>query len=70
MAVPYLCAKSLQRTELKLLDGAFGFAEALGDFADAAVLDEAFTNNAALNLGKLFNETKEMNVAFDEIEGI
>jgi hypothetical protein len=68
MAIPYLCAQSLERTELELFDGAFGFAEAPGDFTDAAFLDKALPENTALYVGKLIDETNKMNVALDEIE--
>src|SRR5580704_7962342 len=68
MAIPYLCAQSLERTELELLDGALRFAEAPGDFADAAFLDEALTEDTALHVGKLIDETKKMNVPLDEIQ--
>jgi hypothetical protein len=68
MAIPYLCAQSLERTELQLFDGAFRFAEAPGDFADAAFLDEALTQDTALHVGKLIDETKKMNVPLDEIQ--
>jgi len=68
MAIPYLRAQSLERTELELFDGAFGFAEAPSDFADAALLDEALTEDAALHVGKLIHKPQKMNVALDEIQ--
>jgi len=68
MAVPYLCAECLERTELKLFDGPFGFAEALSDLANAAFLYKTLAHHATLNLGKLVDKAKEMHVAFDEIQ--
>ena len=68
MAVPHLSAECLERTELKLFDRPFGFAEALSDLANAAFLDKTLAHNASLNLGKLVDKTGEMHVAFDEIQ--
>jgi hypothetical protein len=67
MAIPYRRTESLQRTELKLFDSPFGFVEAPSDFADAAFLDETLADHAALNLRKLLDQPKEMNVALDEV---
>ena len=48
----------MNRAELKLLDGAFGLAELLRDFADAALLDEALVDDLALHFWKLADELK------------
>lgn len=65
MAFPHLFAQCLQRAELELLDRAFGFAQTLGDFFNAALFDKTFAYNATLNFGKFLNEAEEKSVAFD-----
>src|SRR6202040_436773 len=67
-AIPYLRTESLKRTELKLFDRPFSFAEAPSDFANTAFLDETFADHPALNLRKLLKKPKEMNVALDEVQ--
>jgi hypothetical protein len=68
MAIPYLRAQRLKRTELELLDSAFRFAKTLGNFADAAFLDEALADDAALYFRKLFDKAKKVNVALDKVQ--
>ena len=65
MAFPHLFAQSLQRAELELLYRAFGFAQTLGDFFNATLIDKTFAYNATLNFGKFLNEAEEKSVAFD-----
>jgi hypothetical protein len=54
--------------ELKLFDSPFGFAEAPSDFANAAFVDETLADHPALNLRKLVDKPREMNVALDEVQ--
>src|SRR5277367_3363394 len=68
MAVSDLRAQCLKRAELQLLNGALRFAEALRDFADAAVLHKALADHAALHFRKLLHHPKEVNVALNELE--
>jgi hypothetical protein len=68
MATLHLSAQGFERAELQLLDGAFGFVQATSDFADSALLDKAFVNNAALNGGELVDETKQAGVVVDGFE--
>jgi hypothetical protein len=65
MATLHLCSQSLERAELKLLDGAFRFFQAIGDFADGALLDEALADDLALYGGKMVNEPEKANVVVD-----
>ena len=66
MAVPHLFAESLQSTELKLLDGALSFAQAVSNFFNAAFFDKPLADDAALNFGEFLDQTEEKSVAFDE----
>jgi len=68
MAIPYLRAESLERTELELFDSAFRFAKTLGDFADAAFFDKTLADDAALDFRKLVDKAKKVNVALDEVQ--
>lgn len=65
MATLHLRAQSLERAELKLLDGAFGFFQAASDFPDSALLDEALADDLALNGGKVIDEPEEARVVVD-----
>ena len=51
-----------------MFDSPFGFAEAPSDFANTAFLDETLADHPALNLRKLLDKPKEMNVALDEVQ--
>jgi hypothetical protein len=65
MAALHLRAQGLERAELKLLDGAFRFLQAAGDFADGALLDEALADNLSLSGGKVVDESEEARVVVD-----
>lgn len=68
MATLHLGTQGLQRTELKLFDGAFGFFQPGGNFADGALLDKTLMNDAALDGGKPVYEAKKAGVVFDGFE--
>ncbi len=68
MATLHLRAQALQSAELELLDRAFGLAKLLSDFADAALVDEALVNDAALRFGKLADEAEEAGAVLDELQ--
>ena len=65
MATLHLGAQSLQRSELQLLDGAWRFLEQRGDFANAALFDEAFVDDAALHRGEFVDEAKKAGTPLD-----
>src|SRR5580692_5354020 len=65
MATLHLRAQRLECAELKLLDGAFRFAQAVGDFPDRALLDKALADDLALNRGKAIHETEKAGVVVD-----
>src|SRR5712692_2572760 len=68
MTTLHLRAQALQSAELELLDRAFGLAKLPSDFADAAFLDEAKVNDAALSLGKLADEAEEAGAVLNELQ--
>ena len=65
MATLHLLAQTLERAELKLFDGAFGFLQPPGDFSDAALLDKAFAYDLALNSGKVIDKSEKTGVVVD-----
>src|SRR5258708_33707153 len=65
MAALHLRAQAFDRAELQLLDSSFAFAEPLGDFPDAALVDKALVNDAALRFRKLPNEAEQPRAVFD-----
>ena len=68
MATLHLGAQGLERAELKLLDGAFGFTKLMRNFAGAALLDEALVNDVALGFRKLADELEEARAALDDFQ--
>jgi hypothetical protein len=52
MTSPYVLAQILNRSELQLLDRAFGAAEFQGDLANTALIDETPADHVALIVGK------------------
>lgn len=67
MATLHLGAQSLECAKLQLLDGSRRFLQQRGDFADAALFDEAFVDDAALNGGKFVDEVKQVGALLDRL---
>src|SRR5262249_32122987 len=57
-------AQTIDRAQLQLLDGAFAFADSLGRFADAALVDEALDDDVALIVRQLVDEAEQTRTFF------
>jgi hypothetical protein len=68
MGTLHLSAKSLERAELQLFDGALCLVQPLGDFADAALLDEPLMNDALLDGREAADKAEEPDVVVDGFE--